>query len=70
MKKDIRELHQRVMNAALDQSITDDEYFKIMESCLDEMDRIGITEQDMNQIGADVADAILMLGFWPVKAVV
>ena len=70
MKKDVKELHQKVMKAAMDQSITDEEYFKIMESCLDEMDRIGISEQDMRQISTDVANALISLGFWPFKAVV
>lgn len=54
----------------MDQSITDEEYFKIMESCLDEMDRIGISEQDMRQISADAVNAIISLGFCPFKAVV
>ena len=65
----IMELHRTIMRAAIDQSITDAEYKKILESCLDEMDRIGITEQDVRQIESDIVDAVIALGPGPVKAV-
>lgn len=63
------ELHRTIMRAAMDRSITDAEYKKILESCLDEMDRIGITEQDVRQIESDIVDAVIALGPGPVKAV-
>ena len=53
----------------MDRSITDAEYKKILESCRDEMDRIGITEQDVRQIESDIVDAVIALGPGPVKAV-
>jgi hypothetical protein len=63
------ELHRTIMRAAMDRSITDTEYEKILELCLDEMDRIGITEQEVRQIESDIADAVSALGPGPVKAV-
>ena len=57
----VMELHKQVMMAAMDQTITDAEYYKILESCLDEMEKIGISDADMEKIEADVLTTMLMM---------
>lgn len=64
----VMELHKQVMMAAMDQTITDAEYYKILESCLDEMEKIGISDADMENIEADVLTIMLMMA-GPIKAV-
>jgi hypothetical protein len=64
----VMELHKQVMMAAMDQTITDAEYYKILESCLDEMEKIGISDADMENIEADVLTTMLMMA-GPIKAV-
>lgn len=65
----VMELHQKVMNAAINQNITDEEYFKLMGECLDEMEKIGITEEDMKKIEADLAGALFTLSLVTYDAV-
>ena len=57
----IMELHRTIMRAAMDQSITDAAYEKILESCLDEMEKIGISDADMENIEADVLMTLLVM---------
>lgn len=64
----VMELHKQVMRAAMDHTITDAEYYKILESCLDEMEKIGISDADMETIEADVLTTMLMMA-GPIKAV-
>jgi hypothetical protein len=64
----IMELHRTIMRAAMDRSITDAEYKKILESRLDEMEKIGISDADMENIEADVLMALLVMA-GPIKAV-
>lgn len=56
------------MRAAMDHTITDAEYYKILESCLDEMEKIGISDADMENIEADVLMTLLVM-VGPIKAV-
>jgi hypothetical protein len=53
------------MNAAMDLSITEEEYIRIAESSLEEMERIGITDRDMEQIGSDVFGAMVAISLGP-----
>lgn len=52
----------------MDHTITDAEYYKILESCLDEMEKIGISDADMENIEADVLMTLLVMA-GPIKAV-
>ena len=64
----VMELHKQVMLAAIDHTITNAEYYKILESCLDEMEKIGISDADMENIEADVLMTLLVMA-GPIKAV-
>lgn len=50
----VMELHAKVMKAAADHSITDDESYAIMNDCLEQMDRLNPTYEEIKQIEKDI----------------
>ncbi len=59
----IMELHQKIIYAANDQNIIEEEYIKTREECLEEMKKIGITEKDVARIRSDTAGSLIELVF-------
>ena len=60
----VMELHKKIMDAAMDLSITEEEYNRIADSCMDEMNMAGLTEQEAAQILGDLAFALFMFASW------
>ena len=57
----VMEIHNRIISAAANPDITDEEYFEILDSGLSEMDQIGISQQELQLIGDDIAAVLEQL---------
>lgn len=55
------EIHNSIISAAANPDITDEEYFEILDSGLSEMDQIGISQQELQLIGDDIAAVLEQL---------
>ncbi len=49
------------MNAIVDPNLTAKEYYEMLKKSLEEIDQIGVTEEDMEKIGTDLAAVLALL---------